>query len=602
MIWSRTCLCAAFLSLLPSVSLAGNVAAQKWQPWLELGGFASTDQSRGEVGLWAPLWQSERSLLFVDLRGKLFEEDQSEGNYSFGYRQMLPNGWNFGFWGAYDSRHTVFGNHFSQAATGLELLSEDLDLRFNGYIPLDKDELISRASISSTTGATQSPFVELRSNRLLLIQSGLTSTTTTQIETRELALWGVDGELGIKLPAPSMKPGSQLRAYLGAFYFDHQDIDPLVGPSLRLEWRIEDIVPNWSGSRLTFETEYKWDHERDHQGEIGLRLRLPLADSDSALTSIQLTSQERLMTEALVRDTDIVTIKNSSRSTFTNVSGSSETVEPVEDALTGVSIDNVEIVANGDDLQAGVTAAGANSLIIASGGAAEFGRIELSENQTLLGGGGTLAVRGQASGVVSGFTAPGTRPLINHTPFTEAVVTAANNTHITGVDITGGGIGSFSFPVENTGVSVPLGTDTVYITNAHISRPHVHGVFVFSNSTNINVIDSYVSSDDGNGISGHDNISINVLRTTIGGINGGSFAFNNNNDISINDVVFEGIRNGGVFVVQSDSVASRVSGTGNVNNAISVGLPPCRGDFNGFSGSLSFRNGDVWRDNIAPCN
>ena len=552
--------------------------------------------------MWAPLWQSDRAVVFTDLRGKLFEDEQREGNFALGYRQMLAGGWNIGAWAGYDARHTALGSLFGQAAFGVELLSANFDVRFNGYLPTDNDKLVGRSTSTATAGQTFEPFAELRGNQVVLVQGGFTTTTQTITETRELALWGLDGEIGAKLPI-DLGVDSDVRAYVGGFYFDHADLDEeIIGPRVRLEWRTDDILPDWSGSRLTLETEYQWDEVRDDQFEIGARLRLPFSVGGSTTRLARLTPQERRMNEGLERDTDIVAQSSTSTSSSTNITGQSETVEAVEDALTGVDLDQAVVVANGNNLQTAVDNAGGNSLIIANGGPTAFARTSLLDNQTLMGGGTAINVRGQSSGVVAAFSAAGSRPLINHTVFTQPVVTAANNTHIAGVNITGGGTGTFSFPALNSGVFVPAGTDTVYITNTNISRPHVHGVFVLSNSTNINVIDSNISSDDGNGITGQDNISINVLRTTIGGINGGAFAFNNNVVASLNSVTFEGTRNAGVVVFLANTAQSQVSGANNVNNAVPNTLPACRGEGFGFAGSISFVNGDVWQDNVAPCN
>lgn len=598
----RYCLCVGlWLFVCSSPAFAQQQSQPKWIPWFELGGSLGNEYSRGEATLWAPLWQSERALLFTDIRGKLFDDDSSEGNFSVGFRQMLPNGWNAGLWAGFDYRRSVFDNQFGQVAFGLELLSSSFDFRLNGYVPTEQDQLVASTQSQSITGTTLAPTVQLQGNQLVLVQGGFSTTTTTTFEIRELALWGFEGEVGAHIPLNLKQVKSELRAYVGGFYFDHENLDDVIaGPRLRLEWRLDDIVPAWPASRLTLESKYQWDQVRDDQIEVGMRLRLPFSGPNRT-TLTPLTAQERRMSDRLERDTDIVTQATIQTQTRAQIAGTPETTEAVEDALTGADFDRAVVASNGVDLQNVVTSAGSNSLIIAQGGATAFGRTTLSDNQTLMGGGETIQVRGQTSGTLAAFTAPGTRPLISHTLFTEPVVTAANNTHISGVDITGGGIGSFSFPADNSGVLVPAGTNTVFITNANISRPHVHGVFVLSNATNINVIDSFVSSDDGNGITGHDNISINVLRTTIGGISGGAFAFNSNTTATLNEVIFEGTRGAGA-VAFLGAAQSQVSGADNINNAVSIGLPICRGENGGFAGSIGFANGDVWMDDVAPCN
>lgn len=599
-----------------------------WHPWFEIGGYASNERSRGEATLWAPLWQGPRALVFTDIRGKFFDEDQQEGNFALGLRQMLADDWNVGGWVSYDVRTSRAGSAFNQVSFGIEALHPFWDFRLNGYVPTDDDKLIdhqtftSNSSISTSTTTLLSPALQLSGNQLQIVSGGLTTTTTTTTSTKttsdiqELALWGFDGEIGFKLPISlgqlENTANHELRLYAGGYYFDNPDFEDFIaGPKLRLEYRINDVIQEWSGSRLTLETQYQWDNVRGDQFEVGARLRIPFGEKSSSNTVAALSAQEQRMTERIERDTDIVFQTKRSVATTAPVTATAVTTqqtvvrENVEDALTGADFDRVIIAQNGSNLQAALTTAGENSLIIAQGGANAFGQAVLAANQTLVGGGGTVQVRGLVSGAVLDFTAPGSRAHIDFpdTTWTQPVVTVASNTHIANVDITGAGVGYFAFPADNSGILVPTNTSNVYVTNVDISKVHVHGIFVHSNSQNINVIDSRVRSVDHNGITGHDNISINVLRTRIEVTYGAAFHFLSNTVATLNEVTFEGTNNFGLFGL-FPGPNNVVSGANNVNNAV---VPPntspiCRGEGSGFSGSISFVNGDVWQDNVAPCN
>lgn len=124
-----------------------------WKPWVEFGGFAFTELSYGEVALFVPRG-NETTLAFLDLRGKAFDaNDQLEGNFAAGVRHMLDRPllgqhWNLGLWMGGDIRRSPSQNIFSQISTGLEALSADWDVRFNGYAPLSdsKDASPGRAN------------------------------------------------------------------------------------------------------------------------------------------------------------------------------------------------------------------------------------------------------------------------------------------------------------------------------------------------------------------------------------------------------------------------------------------------------------------------
>lgn len=341
---------------------AEPVGGKKWAPWVEYGGYLGTDDAtRGEAAFWTPLLQNPNSLMFLEMRGKLFEESAEEGNFALGYRRMLRSGWNAGVWGGYDLRGTAFGSTFDQLSGGLELFSERFDIRANGYIPLGDEETLFSTSATTLT-ATGAPTVQLSGNDILLVTPGFATTTTTTAT--QYAMHGVDGEVGMRLFGGRTPRGPELRVYGGGFWFEHEDVaQEIAGPRARLELRFDDIIDFVPGSRLTIEGEFSHDEVRDDKWEVGARLRIPFGGASRRYAS--LTPQERRMTGALERDTDIVAQQETTSST--TVSSGTVQEENVEDALTGTDFDRVAIVEAGESLGGASTAAGANALIIVRG-------------------------------------------------------------------------------------------------------------------------------------------------------------------------------------------------------------------------------------------
>jgi hypothetical protein len=550
-------------------------ASSKWEPWAEIGGYASNRAyaQRGETALWAPLMQDGRSLLFADIRGKLFQDDEHEGNAALGYRFMGANGWNPGIWFGLDRRYTQFGNDFDQISFGGELLSTDWDLRLNGYVPLEDTK-----SVSGAAGAT----VVVSGGNIFLVSGGL----------EEVALWGFDAEVGYRVPlerygldgrtagsAASGERYNDLRLFAGGFYFDNADFDgEVVGPRVRAEWRIENVIDGWEGSRLTFDAAYQYDDVRKEQLEAGLRLRIPLGGETGAM-HLALSPQERRMTEGLKRDTDVVTQAQSRPGGGTQ--------EPVEDADTGVDFDNVVIVANGGDLQAAIAGAGSNALVIAQGGALDFCGCGLFMNndQTLLGGGGAIEVRGRTSGTVASYTAPGTRPVILGPGF--AGIFAQNNAHIASVTLDG----------QNGGVFGVDAAGSTLIENVDI-RGYDFGI-VYFNGPNQTVRNTTISDTDVAAIYLVGGMNLDLRNSTIrdGGIgiylSGGGGA----STIAVNDTTFEGTFNGHLFEFEFDTHTVNAS-AGIVDNAASAGRCALSNGGN-FNGTLGFTAGDVV---AADCN
>ncbi|MCG8560849.1 MAG: inverse autotransporter beta domain-containing protein, partial [Hyphomicrobiales bacterium] len=223
----------AFACLVAGPALAGGPSApKKWLPWIEGGGFLSSERHRAESNLFAPIWQSSVALVFFQGTGKYFEDDIQEGNFALGFRKMQRSGWNLGLWGGYDVRHTEEDNTFHQIAFGFEALSDRWDVRANGYVAVSDPE---------TSPDTARVF--------------LSGSTIFMTGGEEVPLSGFDGEVGYKLfstrghhggglkDGPARQGRShELRVYAGGFYFDDGDaLEEVAGPRARIEWRIDDV-------------------------------------------------------------------------------------------------------------------------------------------------------------------------------------------------------------------------------------------------------------------------------------------------------------------------------------------------------------------------
>ncbi|WP_088343020.1 MULTISPECIES: right-handed parallel beta-helix repeat-containing protein [Rhodomicrobium] len=479
---------------------AAILPGDKFGPWIEFGGFGSnrSDAERGEATLWAPLMQDGRSLVFTDIRGSFMDETTREGNFALGFRYVGDNGWNPGVWVSYDRLHSQYGQDFNQISFGLEALSANYDLRLNGYAPVNTSEFVSNTTTAGTGGG-----LEVIDGDLLFVP-GLSTLNSLY----ELAFWGLDGEVGFRVPLErfgfgfglepsvtgSLKDGeappalryNDLRIFVGGYYFDHDEFrDPIAGPRVRAEWRVENFLEDWQGSRLTFEAGYQTDDVRDDQVEVGLRLRIPLGGK-YATPFYALSPQERRMTEGLRRDRDIVTETRVVRSTL-----GGGPPQPVEDAVTGVDFDSITFVQNGVDLTAALAAAGGNALLVAFGGATNFGPTVMVANQTLLGGGGLLQVRSRTTGLLYTYAAPGTRPTFQADQ--APGITAANNAHIKSVNITGGAIGILA-----------QGPDRVVVDDANITGS-VFGLSSNGSGSTLTVRNSFISGGSAGIVSGDSN-------------------------------------------------------------------------------------------------
>src|SRR5690606_23264988 len=97
-------------------------------------GRTNSDRSIGYPKMLIPLMQSNDALLFTDIRGRLDDQSSQEYNLGLGYR-WIDSGWIFGGYAFADHLHSANGFDYWQGTAGIEMLSEDWDIRFNGYLP-----------------------------------------------------------------------------------------------------------------------------------------------------------------------------------------------------------------------------------------------------------------------------------------------------------------------------------------------------------------------------------------------------------------------------------------------------------------------------------
>ncbi|ABS62214.1 hypothetical protein Plav_0591 [Parvibaculum lavamentivorans DS-1] len=540
MVWKARVRFVAAGVLAASAFLAVSASpahADKWSPWIEGGGFLSSERDRGEVTGFAPLLQNENSLLFADVKGKLFSESVKEGNFALGYRQMTEQGWNLGVWGGYDIRESETGNTFGQAAFGFEALSVDYDARLNGYVPTSD----AKAGGGLTT-------IELSGSQILMTGG------------REVPLWGIEGELGWRVPLENLGADAErneFRVYAGGYRFDDSDLSkPVQGPRVRAEWRINEIIPGLAGSRLSFETSFQHDSYRDDQWEAGFRLRIPLFAGDAPKN---LAPIERRMTEALVRDTDIVTAPSKT--------------EKVADALTGVTFDRVARVDGSGDLDATSLAAGANSLIIVDGGNGDVPGAWIEPDQTVAGAGSVLGLRGVTSGILVNYAIPGVTPtIVSQLCGCDILSLAGSNTHVTGMVLDGdSGFADF-------GIFLDSNQRNLHFTNLEIREVAYAGIggnedneiFVdgvnfyedifgiyFENRNSITVRNSVMDVLYAAGIyAGTDNV-ISISNMEIRRVDFGSaLILNSTNDVTIANALFDDTAASAVYVGTDNTIVA----------------------------------------------
>ncbi len=543
---SRTSV-TAIAGVVFALATAGAACAQsqspapsaKWHPWFEIGGiYSSRDAdnrgsfatSRGEVSIFSPLLSGQRDLLFAQVTGKFYEDDAKEGNVAVGIRHMTAWGFNLGAWLGADVRKTEIDNRFWQMSGGVEALSHNIDARINWYGPVTSPRL-------GVAGFAQ---VELAGSQIFITGG------------HEVALRGIDGEVGLRVPLEHLRidPNAiELRAYAGGYYFDHsQAISDIKGVKGRLELRVNDVFAGLPGSRLTAEYEVSHDDYRDTIHQAGLRVRIPLSFSRAQTSLRTMTPQERRMLDGLQRDADIITVRSRG--------------EKVEDFLTGTDFDRVAHAGGAASVTRASTQAGSNSLIILNG--TVVGGQILRGNQTLIGGGTTIYVRGLASGLVLPFTAPGaagrlTSPAID----VDSLLLTGSSIHVAGLTIVGGGPAGIG-----DGVDVGSNNRNVFLIGLDISDTGGDGIDI-DDDNQVTVRNVTTTDTDESGIDINDGNSVVVSNVSI--LNAGSdgIQINDDNTVTLSDITIRNSRSDGIEIDDNNTVT--ITG-GSITNPGSDGI------------------------------
>jgi hypothetical protein len=171
------------------------------------------------------------------------------GATGLGVRQKFDNGVAGGYAYFDRKRSGLTDKYHTQATVGAEWLTENWEVRANGYIPLTGDAQVSRGRIVSD------PF--LSGSGIYIRETGVTTL-------RETPLQGGDIEAGFKIPT------TNFWVHAGAFSFSGDDVPSLDGVRARATFEITQNIA------LTAEGQY--DDERGRMGWLGVRLTMPFGE------------------------------------------------------------------------------------------------------------------------------------------------------------------------------------------------------------------------------------------------------------------------------------------------------------------------------------
>lgn len=166
------------------------------------------------IGIRHAIFEEGPSQVFGEAHALITDTNRFGFNGGLGYRMMMDDAlWGINGW--YDTIESPQAYNYQQAGVGIEYLSDSLDLRANGYIPIGNRENFLRVTDPGTTP---------------IFVGHDFATLGTALFQQSLA--GFDAEAGVPLPVVHW-----LRAYAGFYHLSFED-DETWGVRSRIEGRL----------------------------------------------------------------------------------------------------------------------------------------------------------------------------------------------------------------------------------------------------------------------------------------------------------------------------------------------------------------------------
>ncbi|WP_246677702.1 hypothetical protein [Mesorhizobium sp. B2-4-18] len=477
-LWKTTALTSLALAL-SGVAAYGDDAGL-WQP--QVRAIIGADNNGGNAALegFIPIKQSAESVLFLDVRAKHDFKDAFGQDIGLGIRRIVNPDLMLGGY-AYFNAESYGGTQFTGGTLGVEAITPNFDAHVNVFVPIKGDS--TDHSTSSTLSMVSNQLIE----------------QISVLDHRDYAAWGIEGEVGAKVPL-NLPDKHSLRLDIGGYHFEdpHGDDGGVTGAKAGIEYEIGDVFG--TGTSLTFTGEVRNDNRDDTQFAGSVRLNIPFnpgggSDSTAAIGAdpvYPVSEGLRKRVNERVRGDIGVRIQSQDKTggTTTRVAINAATNAAfgkfyfADGGLAGAGTQ-----ADPTTLDDAVTKAGNGGFVVALGGNGNLttGGVTLATGQTVIGGGESVTAKLFGGGTAT-FNLGGSDGTIQGTNVANPVITLGNGNTLNGITITGGGDGIFGNNVTGT-----------TLTNVTVTGTGGNGADFTGNSTNVSASNFTAT---GNGLDG----------------------------------------------------------------------------------------------------
>ncbi|WP_208698744.1 S-layer family protein [Mesorhizobium sp. M8A.F.Ca.ET.057.01.1.1] len=550
-LWKTTALTSLALAL--SGAAAYGDDAGLWQP--QIRAIIGADNNGGNAALegFIPIKQTAESVLFLDVRAKHDFKDAFGQDIGLGIRRIVNPDLMLGGY-AYFNAESYGGTQFTGGTLGVEAITPNFDAHVNVFVPIKGD------STDHSTGSTLS----MVSNQLI--------EQISVLDHRDYAAWGIEGEVGAKVPL-NLPDKHSLRLDIGGYHFEdpHGDDGSVTGAKAGIEYEIGDVFG--TGTSLTFTGEVRNDNRDDTQFAGSVRLNIPFNPGHGSDTTGAISDAEPVypVSEGLrkrvnerVRGDIGVRVQSQDK---TGGSTTRVAINAATNAAFGKfyfadgGLAGAGTQADPTTLDDAVTKAGSGGYVVALGGNGNLttNGVTLATGQTVIGGGESVTAKLFGGGTAT-FNLGGSDGTIQGTNVANNVITLGNGNTLNGITITGGADGIFGNNVTGT-----------TLTKVTVTGAGGNGAEFSGNSTNVKASDFTATNNGLDGLHIEDNGTYNFAGTTLlsGNLDDGlditgqgtyTFATVNALDNTDRGITVQGTSSGGSFT----TTGGTISGNGGI--------------------------------------
>jgi hypothetical protein len=541
-----------------ALALSGAAAygddAGLWQP--QIRAIVGADNNGGNAALegFLPIKQTAESVLFLDVRAKHDFKDAFGQDVGLGIRRIVNPDLMLGGY-AYFNAENYGGSQFSAVTLGAEAITPNFDAHVNVFVPIKGDT--TDHSVSSTLSMVSNQLIE----------------QISVLDHRDYAAWGIEGEVGARVPL-NLPDKHSLRLDIGGYHFEdpHGNDGSVTGAKAGIEYEIGDVFG--TGTSLTFTGEVRNDNRDDTQFAGSVRLNIPFNPGGGSDTTAAIGGADPVypVSEGLrkrvnerVRGDIGVRIQSQDLT-------AGSTTRPAINAATNAAFGKF-FFADGGAAGAGTQAdpttlddavtnkAGTGDYIVALGGNGNLqtGGVTLKTGQTVIGGGESVTAK-LFNGGTATFNLGGSDGTIQGTNVANNVITLGTGNTLKGITITGGADGIFGDNAAST-----------TLTNVTVTGAGGNGAKFTGDSTTVNASGFTATGNGLDGLHIEGNGTYNFTGTTLlsGNLDDGlditgqgtyTFAIVNAQNNTDRGITVQGTSSGGTFT----TTGGAISGNGGI--------------------------------------